>query len=45
MCIFPFIMRPAFQKLSDTDELQFRRMMNERVKLIPKWAKAILKTK
>ena len=45
MCIFPFIMRPAFQKLTDTEDLQFRRMMNERVKLIPVWAKAILKAK
>jgi AcrR family transcriptional regulator len=41
MCIFPFVMRPAFQKLTDTEDLKFRRMM----KLIPKWAKAILKTK
>jgi AcrR family transcriptional regulator len=45
MCIFPFVMKPGFQKLTDTDDQKFKQMMLERKKLIPVWSKAILKAK
>ena len=45
MCIFPFVMKPVFQKLTDTEDQKFRQMMTERKKLIPIWCKAILKVK
>jgi AcrR family transcriptional regulator len=45
MCIFPFVMKPGFQKLTDTDDQKFKQMMLERKKLIPAWSKAILKAK
>jgi AcrR family transcriptional regulator len=45
MCIFPFVMRPGFQKITETDDHKFFQMMKERKKLIPVWSKAILKAK
>jgi AcrR family transcriptional regulator len=45
LCIFPFISRPVFKKLTDADDQQFKSMMMERKKLIPAWLKAILKIK
>lgn len=44
-CIFPFIMRPAYQAISRKDHHQFIAMMEERKKLIPAWTKAMLKVK
>lgn len=45
MCIFPFIMKPVFQKLTETSDKEFEQMMTERKKLIPAWSKAIINTK
>jgi AcrR family transcriptional regulator len=45
LCIFPFISRPLFQRLTDIDDQKFRTMMIGRKKLIPAWLKAIAKTK
>jgi AcrR family transcriptional regulator len=45
MCIFPFVIRPVFQNLTDTDDKKFLHMMAERKTLIPVWLKAILKAK
>jgi len=45
MCIFPFVMKPGFQKITDTNDHKFFQMMEERKKLIPVWSKAILKAK
>jgi AcrR family transcriptional regulator len=45
MTIFPFIMKPVFQKLTDTEDSKFKQMMLAREKLIPLWCMAILKTK
>ncbi len=43
--IFPFLMRPVFQKITDMEDVKFKQMMNERRKLVPVWCKAILKVK
>jgi AcrR family transcriptional regulator len=45
MCVFPFIMKPILQKLTDIEDAPFKQMMLERKILIPVWFKAILKTK
>jgi hypothetical protein len=45
MIIFPFLMRPVFQRITDIEDAKFKQMMNERRKLVPVWCKAILKTK
>jgi AcrR family transcriptional regulator len=45
MCIFPFVMKPGFQRLADIDDPKFKQMMGERKTLIPIWLKAILKAK
>ena len=45
MCVFPFIMKPVLQKMTDMEENAFRKMMLERKKLVPVWMKAMLKAK
>lgn len=45
MTIFPFLMKPVFQKITETDESTHRQMMMDRKKLITVWCKAILKVK
>jgi AcrR family transcriptional regulator len=45
MTIFPFLMKPVFQKITDTDDVKHKQMMMERKKLIPVWCKALLKIK
>src|SRR5450432_4195386 len=45
LCIFPFVMKPVFQKMTDTTENNFHKMMQERKALIPLWTKAMLKAK
>ncbi|MEP7277743.1 MAG: TetR/AcrR family transcriptional regulator [Bacteroidota bacterium] len=45
MCIFPFIMKPVFRKMTDTSEAEFEQMMLERKDLIPGWTRAMLRTK
>jgi AcrR family transcriptional regulator len=45
MCVFPFIMKPILQQISDIGEPAFKQMMTERKTLIPVWTKAILKSK
>jgi|SRR5450432_607911 len=45
MCVFPFIMKPILQQISDMGEPAFKQMMTERKTLIPVWTKAILKSK
>ena len=45
MVIFPFLMRPVFQKITDMEDAKFKQMMNERRKLVPVWCKALLKIK
>jgi hypothetical protein len=45
MTIFPFLMKPVFQKVSDIDDSKFRQMMTEREKLLSTWCKALLKVK
>jgi AcrR family transcriptional regulator len=45
MIIFPFLMKPVFQKITDTDDPKFRQMMKARRELIPVWCRAILKAK
>ena len=45
MTIFPFLMKPVFQKITETDESRHRQMMMDRKKLITVWCKAILKVK
>jgi AcrR family transcriptional regulator len=44
MIIFPFIMKPIFNTLTDTSDLKHKQMMLQREKLIPIWCKAILKS-
>jgi AcrR family transcriptional regulator len=45
MTIFPFLMKPVFQKITDTNDVKHRQMMMERKILIPVWCKALLKVK
>jgi AcrR family transcriptional regulator len=45
MTIFPFLMKPIFQKITQTDNAKFRQMMMDRKKLIVKCCKAILTVK
>jgi len=45
MCVFPFIMKPVLQKMTDMEENAFRKMMLDRKKLVPVWMKAMLKAK
>jgi AcrR family transcriptional regulator len=45
MCVFPFVMKPVLQKMTDLSEQDFKAMMTDRKKLIPAWTKAMLKTK
>ena len=45
LTIFPFIASPMIQVIGDLKEGQFNKLMAERKKMIPKWAKAMLKTK
>jgi AcrR family transcriptional regulator len=45
MTIFPFLMKPVFQKITETNDIKHTQMMMERKKLIPLWCKAILKIK
>jgi AcrR family transcriptional regulator len=43
MIIFPFLMKPLFQKITDTEDPKFKQMMKVRRELIPAWCRAILK--
>ena len=43
MTIFPFLMKPVFQKITDIKDPKFKQMMTDRRKLIPVWCRAILK--
>lgn len=45
MCLFPFLMRPVLQKMTNMKDKAFTQMMLERKELIPAWTKALLKTK
>jgi AcrR family transcriptional regulator len=45
MCVFPFIMKPILQQISEMDSSAFKQMMLERKALIPVWTKSILKAK
>jgi AcrR family transcriptional regulator len=45
MIIFPFVMKPVFQKLTYSDDAKTAKMLLERRKLIPLWCKALLKVK
>jgi AcrR family transcriptional regulator len=45
MIIFPFLMKPVFQKITDMEDSKFKQMMIERRKLVPVWCRAILKIK
>ena len=45
MTIFPFLMKPVFQKLTDIEDAKYKQMMTDRKKLISVWCKAILKIK
>ena len=45
MIIFPFLMKPLFQKITDTEDPKFKQMMKVRRELIPAWCRAILKGK
>ncbi|WP_267297447.1 TetR/AcrR family transcriptional regulator [Parachryseolinea silvisoli] len=42
MTLFPFIGRPVFQHGAGLSQKEFEALMEERRKLIPKWAEAIL---
>jgi hypothetical protein len=45
MIIFPFVMRPVFQRLTNSDNAKTFKMLLERRALIPIWCKALLKVK
>src|SRR5450432_75976 len=43
MIIFPFLMKPIFKTLTNTNDAKFKQMLIQRVKLIPNWCKAMLR--
>jgi AcrR family transcriptional regulator len=43
MIIFPFLMKPVFQTLTDTSDAKHKQMMLQRETFIPVWCKQILK--
>jgi AcrR family transcriptional regulator len=45
MTIFPFLMKPVFQKITDIKDAKFKQMMTDRKKLISVWCNAILNIK
>ena len=45
MCVFPFVMKPLLQKMTNMEETAFKQMMMERKALVPVWTKAMLKAK
>lgn len=45
MTVFPFVAKPAFSLIGFTDKNKLEIIMKERKKLIPMWAKAMLKAK
>jgi len=45
MTIFPFVAKPVLRSAGGISQQMFVEMMEERRKLIPKWAKAIIKMK
>ncbi|MEO6721834.1 MAG: TetR/AcrR family transcriptional regulator [Ferruginibacter sp.] len=45
MSIFPFIMQPVFSATNAVSPQAFKALMEERIALIPKWAKAMIKAK
>lgn len=45
MTIFPFVSKPVFQSVGVLTEESFAEMMKQRKALLPKWMKAMLKTK
>jgi AcrR family transcriptional regulator len=45
MCVFPFVMKPLLQKMTNMEEMAFKQMMMERKALVPVWTKAMLKAK
>lgn len=42
MCVFPFVMKPIFLKMTGMEERIFIQMMKERKSLIPKWVNGII---
>lgn len=42
LTVFPFIGRPLLQRVTSTDDRQFRAFMEERKKLVPIWINAIM---
>ncbi|HEY4207095.1 MAG TPA: TetR/AcrR family transcriptional regulator [Puia sp.] len=44
LTVFPFIGRPLLQRVTSTDDQQFRAFMEERKQLVPLWISAILHT-
>jgi AcrR family transcriptional regulator len=45
MCVFPFVMKPLLQKMTNMEEAAFKKLIMERKALIPVWVKAMLKAK
>lgn len=45
LVVFPFIAQPLLQGISDLNETQFNKLMQERKNLIPVWIKAMMKAK
>jgi len=45
LMLFPFIAKPIFFSTGIVNEKNFRELMEQRRKLIPRWTKAILQTK
>jgi AcrR family transcriptional regulator len=45
MIIFPFVMKPVFQRMTYSDDAKTLAMLLERKKLIPLWCEALLRAK
>jgi len=45
LCVFPFIAAPLLKHLAGMDSKEYEQLIDERQTLIPKWLKAVMKTK
>ena len=45
LLVFPFIASPIFKNIGDLNDNAFNALMHERKRMIPKWIKAVMKTK
>ena len=45
MCVFPFIAAPLLKHIAKMDSKQYKVLTDQRTVLVPKWMRAIMRTK